>query len=149
MTDAARLPAGRGRRFCDGCGATLAADNSAHLCSKCHREKRDSLHAPPARLRNDFFETADFRAAFESQHIGKVFKAYRNHPRHLLFLGKALNQEILSRSIPRQTPSTRSQVLRSIGFPSWLQTSAWAIIRRRTTPTVTPCPPMIISVARK
>jgi tetratricopeptide (TPR) repeat protein len=96
MSDPQRLRAKDGRRFCHGCGAVLAADNTARLCGKCHRDQRDSLHAP-AQLRDEFFETDDFRAAFESQHIGKVFKAYRNHPRHLLLFGKALNQELLGR----------------------------------------------------
>jgi hypothetical protein len=75
----------------------LAADNTAHLCSKCHREQRDQLRTPPAQLRNEFFETDELRAAFESQHIGKVLKAYRNHPHHLRLYGKALNQELLGR----------------------------------------------------
>ncbi|MQA10221.1 MAG: hypothetical protein GEU98_17040 [Pseudonocardiaceae bacterium] len=75
----------------------LAADNTAHLCSRCHREQRDQLRTPPVQLRNEFFETDEFRAAFESQHIGKVFKAYRNYPLHLQLFGKALNQELLGR----------------------------------------------------
>jgi tetratricopeptide (TPR) repeat protein len=90
-----RRPTG-GRR-CQGCGIVLAADNTARLCSRCHREQRDQLRTPPAQLRNEFFETDEFRAAFESQHMGKVFKAYRNHPRHLQLFGKALNQELLGR----------------------------------------------------
>lgn len=85
-----------GRR-CQGCGMPLAADNTARLCSRCHREQRDQLRTPPVQLRNEFFETDEFRAAFESQHLGKVFKAYRNHPRHLKLFGKALNQELLGR----------------------------------------------------
>jgi tetratricopeptide (TPR) repeat protein len=93
-----RRPTGSaGSRRCQGCGITLAADNTALLCSKCHRELRDQLRTPPAQLRNEFFETDEFRAAFASQHIGKVFKAYRNHPRHLKLFGKALNQELLGR----------------------------------------------------
>jgi hypothetical protein len=75
----------------------LAADNTARLCGRCHREHRDQLSAPPAWLGEDFFETDEFRAAFASRHIGRVFRAYRNHPRHLLLLGKALNQELLGR----------------------------------------------------
>jgi transcriptional regulator with XRE-family HTH domain len=75
----------------------LAADNTARLCSRCHREERDQLRTPPTDLRDSFFETSEFRAAFESQHIGKVFRAYRNHPRHLQLFGKALNQELLGR----------------------------------------------------
>lgn len=88
--------AGSSRR-CQGCGTALAADNTARLCSKCHREEHDQLLKPPAQLRDEFFETGEFRAAFESAHIGKVFKAYRNHPYHLRMYGKALNQELLGR----------------------------------------------------
>lgn len=88
--------AARGR-LCPGCGALLAADNTARLCSRCYREKRDELRTPPAELRNEFFETDEFRAAFKSQHIGKILKAYRTHPRHLQLFGKALNQELLGR----------------------------------------------------
>lgn len=86
-----------GSRYCAGCGTILAADNTARLCSKCHREQRDQLRTPPSQLRNEFFETDEFRSAFESQHIGKILKAYRNHPRHLQLFGKALNQELLGR----------------------------------------------------
>ncbi|WP_143254635.1 hypothetical protein [Amycolatopsis azurea] len=86
-----------GSRNCPECGTLLAADNTARMCSKCLREQRDQLRTPPAQLRNEFFETDAFRAAFASHHIGKVFKAYRNHPRHLQLFGKALNQELLGR----------------------------------------------------
>ena len=85
-----------GRR-CQGCKAPLAADNSARLCGRCHREMRDQIGSPPTRQRPEFFETEEFAAAFESQLIGRVFKAYRNHPRYVRLLGKALNQEILGR----------------------------------------------------
>ena len=87
---------GSGPRRCAGCGTVLAADNSARVCSKCYREQRDQLARPP-QLKSEFFETDQFRAAFESQHIGKVLKAYRNHPHHLRLFGKALNQELLGR----------------------------------------------------
>lgn len=87
---------GGGRR-CPGCGTVLAADNDAPLCSRCHREQRDQLRTPPAQLKDEFFETDELRAAFRSQHIGKVFKAYRHHPRYLQLFSKALNQELLGR----------------------------------------------------
>lgn len=86
-----------GDRRCLGCGSILAADNTARLCSKCYRDHRDHLRTPPADLGDEFFDTDEFRSAFESQHIGKVFKAYRNHQRHLQLYGKALNQELLGR----------------------------------------------------
>ncbi len=85
------------RRSCDGCGATLARDNTGHRCSRCLRDQRDQLRTPPAHLPDDFWETADFRAAFRARHIGRVFKAYRNHPRHRQIFGKALNQATLGR----------------------------------------------------
>lgn len=75
----------------------LAADNTARLCGRCHRTHRDQLLMPPAELGDEFFETDEFRAAFASRHIGKVCKAYRNHPRYLQMLGKALNQEVFGR----------------------------------------------------
>lgn len=89
-------PTGSGSRRCAGCGTMLAADNSARVCGRCHREQRDQLARPP-QLKHEFFETDQFRAAFESQHIGKVLRAYRNHPHHLRLFGKALNQELLGR----------------------------------------------------
>jgi tetratricopeptide (TPR) repeat protein len=89
-------PAPGGSRRCAGCGTTLAHDNTARLCSKCHREQRDQLAHPP-QLQGEFFDTDEFRAAFNSHHIGRVFRAYRNHPRHLSLYGKALNQELLGR----------------------------------------------------
>ena len=88
---------GDGRRHCQGCGAILAADNTARLCGRCHRDQRDQLGSAPAQYPPDFFESDEFRAAFSSQHIGRVFRAYRNNQRHFQVLGKALNQEILGR----------------------------------------------------
>jgi DNA-binding XRE family transcriptional regulator len=90
------LSASNGGRRCKSCGTTLAVDNTARLCGRCHREERDQLCAP-TQLSDSFFETEEFRAAFESQHIGKVLKAYRSHPRHLQVFGKALNQDLLGR----------------------------------------------------
>jgi tetratricopeptide (TPR) repeat protein len=85
-----------GQRRCAGCSAPLAADNTARLCSRCYRDQRDQLRTPPV-LRDEFWTTDDFRAAFETRHIGRVFKAYRNHSRHLKLFGKALNQELFGR----------------------------------------------------
>ncbi|WP_133847322.1 tetratricopeptide repeat protein [Labedaea rhizosphaerae] len=75
----------------------LAADNDGRMCARCLRDQRDQFRTPPMELRNEFWATDDFRAAFESRHIGRVFKVYRNHPRHLQLFGKALNQELLGR----------------------------------------------------
>ncbi|WP_418155428.1 hypothetical protein [Actinoalloteichus caeruleus] len=88
---------GNGERRCAGCSAALTSDNSSRLCGRCHREQRDQFRTPPAGLPDDFWRTDDFLAAFESQHIGRVFKVYRNHPHHIRVFGKALNQELLGR----------------------------------------------------
>ncbi len=84
------------RRACGGCGATLARDNTGHLCSRCLREQRDQFRTPPHHP-DEFWNTDAFRAAFKSRHIGRVFKVYRNHPRHRQIHGKALNQGTLGR----------------------------------------------------
>ena len=86
-----------GQRRCAGCSAVLATDNTARLCARCYRDQRDQLRTPPAQVSDEFWDTDDFRAAFESQHIGRVCKAYRHHRRHLQLFGKALNQEHLGR----------------------------------------------------
>lgn len=87
---------GGGRR-CGGCGTLLAADNSARLCGPCSRDQRDQLRTPPAQLRDDFFDTDEFRAACESEDIGKLFKAYRNHPYFIATYGKSISQTLLAR----------------------------------------------------
>lgn len=87
-----------GGRSCVGCGHRLAADNTTRLCGGCRRDHNDQLDAPP-QLRDEFFQTDEFRAAFESRLIGRVFKVYRHHPRWLQLFGKALNQEIFGRWI--------------------------------------------------
>lgn len=88
--------AGDGRRRCVACSTVLAADNTARVCGRCLREQRDQLRTPP-QLGSDFWTTDDLLAAFESQHMGRVLKAYRHHPQHLQMYGKALNQETLGR----------------------------------------------------
>lgn len=95
--DSGRGSTQKGRRACGSCGALLARDNTGRLCSRCLREHRDQLRTPPANLPVEFWQTDDFIAAFESQHIGRVLKVYRNHPRHRRIYGKALNQETLGR----------------------------------------------------
>ncbi|MGW5050168.1 helix-turn-helix transcriptional regulator [Actinokineospora sp. NPDC004072] len=86
-----------GRRRCARCSASLADDNTASMCGRCHRELSDQMSSPPANLDREFFETDEFTAAFDSRHIGRVLKAYRHHPRHLRIFGKALSQALLGR----------------------------------------------------
>ena len=104
------------RRACGGCGATLAWDNTGHLCSRCLREQRDQLRTPPAHLPDDFWDTDEFRAAFRARHIGRVFKAYRNHPRHRQIFGKALSQSTLGRWLNLEQPQM-SRI--ENGEPEW------------------------------
>jgi len=85
------------RRRCAACTTPLAADNTARLCGRCIREHRDQIPTPPVHASDEFWNTEDLRKAFESQHIGRVCRAYRNHPQHLQLFGKALNQEVLGR----------------------------------------------------
>lgn len=85
-----------GRR-CAGCSSLLAADNTGRLCWHCHHDQQDQLATPPVNLGDDFWRTDAFIAAFESQHIGRVIKVYRNHPRHLQLRGRALSQDVLAR----------------------------------------------------
>ena len=107
---------------CQSCSVPLAADNNARLCGKCHREQHDQLRDAPAAHSRDFFETDQFRAAFRSRDMGRVFTAYRAHPRHLKMFGKALNQETLGRWLGltqaqvskienRSRPETRLDIL--------------------------------------
>jgi hypothetical protein len=96
-TAGAQNEAGGSGRRCGICGSLLAADNTASLCGPCSRDQRDQLRTPPAHLRDDFFDTDEFRAAFASENIGRIFKAYRNHPQHFETYGKPINQELLAR----------------------------------------------------
>src|SRR5262249_2445270 len=71
-------------------------DNTTRLCGRCRRDHNDQLHAPP-QLRDEFFQTDEFRAAFESRLIGRVFKGYRHHPPWLQLFGKAPTQKTFGR----------------------------------------------------
>lgn len=68
------------RRYCR-CGALLAADNPAALCAPCQRQLRDRLIAPPVLLRQAWL-APKMQDAFAAQHIGRVARAYREHPYH-------------------------------------------------------------------
>ncbi|WP_433271801.1 hypothetical protein ACQPZF_13855 [Actinosynnema sp. CS-041913] len=75
----------------------MADGNAAGLCDHCHQEQRKGLHRPPTLLRHEFFETEEFCAAFESQHIGHVIKAYRHHSHWLKLYGRTINQDTVGR----------------------------------------------------
>lgn len=104
------------RRVCGGCGTTLARDNTGHLCSRCLHDQRDQFRTPP-HLPDEFWDTDALRAAFRSRHIGRVFKAYRNHPHHREIFGKALNQSTLGRWL-RLEQSQVSRIEKS-DEPEW------------------------------
>lgn len=68
-----------GARSCTGCGARLARDNAASLCSPCiHTGGEDD--AP--RLSVDFWNSDQMRDALASRDMGVVLRSYRRHPAH-------------------------------------------------------------------
>ncbi|MGI9062342.1 MAG: helix-turn-helix domain-containing protein [Pseudonocardiaceae bacterium] len=70
-----------GTRHCAGCGARLARDNTASLCSPCSRTHHREHHEAP-RLNADFWHTDQMRDALASKDMGVVVRAYRRHPAH-------------------------------------------------------------------
>lgn len=71
----------RGVRYCPGCGAQLARDNTASMCSPCGRGQRKDHDSAP-RLSADFWRTDQMRTALASKDMGVVVRAYRCHPAH-------------------------------------------------------------------
>lgn len=70
-----------GRRHCTRCGAWLARDNPATLCSPCQGLGGGRPMAPPE-VPPAFWEEPGLRAALDSRHMGRVIRAYRQHPFH-------------------------------------------------------------------
>jgi tetratricopeptide (TPR) repeat protein len=85
----------RGRR-CAQCDKPLASDNSTLMCGRCLRDF-GGLDKPPAGLTMEFFLTEEMSAAFDSEDIGEIFKAYRRHERFTKLLGRPLSQEEFGR----------------------------------------------------
>jgi transcriptional regulator with XRE-family HTH domain len=81
---------------CEKCGKVLAVDNTENLCGACRRDQHGQLDEPPY-VGADFFDIAELQAAFESWHIGRVFRAYRSHPHFVGLFAKPLTQENLGR----------------------------------------------------
>lgn len=81
---------------CEKCGKVLAADNTENLCGVCRRDRQSQLDEPP-QVGDEFFDTAELKAAFASWHIGRVFRAYRAHPYFLGIFSRPLTQENLGR----------------------------------------------------
>lgn len=99
-------PWGRSARGRTGLAAVAAAapvarrlrPTTTRACAaRVHEASAISSGRPPAQLREDFFDTDEFHAAFESEDIGRIFKAYRNHPHFSKNNGGPINQELLSR----------------------------------------------------
>jgi transcriptional regulator with XRE-family HTH domain len=87
--DARALPRGRtglemdtqGKiRHCCSCGRRLARDNRGMACSAC--ERRSEIDAGSPVVPPAFWLSDNMREAFSQHHMGKVIKAYRNHPFH-------------------------------------------------------------------
>jgi tetratricopeptide (TPR) repeat protein len=70
-----------GKRYCAGCGARLARDNTASLCSPCRYARHREHHEAP-RLGAEFWRTDEMRDALASRDMGIVLAAYRRHPAH-------------------------------------------------------------------
>ncbi len=70
-----------GVRYCRGCGARLARDNTATHCAACTRQLSAAAGAPPA-VPGDFWDSDVMREALASRHIGRIIRAYRYHPHH-------------------------------------------------------------------
>lgn len=88
-------PRAYGTRRCT-CGAVLAADNPGLSCASCTRSNRDRMERPPV-LPPEFFDTPQFRAAFASRQMGRVFRVYRTDPRHWPVYGRdGIGQEVLA-----------------------------------------------------
>lgn len=87
---------GRGvARYCPLCGTRLARDHADERCSAC-QQRFAALLARPPQVPAEFWETEQLRDAFESQHIGRVSRAYRKHPYHVAAYGKdGITQEVL------------------------------------------------------
>ncbi|HEX5116058.1 MAG TPA: helix-turn-helix domain-containing protein [Pseudonocardiaceae bacterium] len=81
---------------CEKCGKVLAADNTENLCGACRRVQHGQLDQPP-QFEDEFFDNAELLSAFESWHIGRVFRAYRAHPYFLGMFARPLTQENLGR----------------------------------------------------
>lgn len=69
------------RRRCASCGASLARDNTASLCSACRRGRQATATTPP-RMPEEFWHSAELHEALISQDMGAVLVAYRSHPSH-------------------------------------------------------------------
>lgn len=69
------------RPTCRTCDARLASDNPDDLCGPCQSRHRHEPPRPPT-VPSDFWDHPEMRAALEDRHMGRVLRAYREHPHH-------------------------------------------------------------------
>jgi hypothetical protein len=79
-------------RSCCGCGARLARDNQTARCTPCQRRDAGAL-AGPVQVPSGFWADGLLRDALSAWHIGRVIRAYRQHPFHA---GGPLSQEMVA-----------------------------------------------------
>jgi hypothetical protein len=63
------------RQYYCRCGTHLAKDNTERQCARCQRASRDKLITPPE-VPAEFWDTEQFKEAFATQRIGRVFRIY-------------------------------------------------------------------------
>ncbi|MEU6402852.1 XRE family transcriptional regulator [Streptomyces sp. NPDC046985] len=76
-------------RFCS-CGTRLARDNRGTSCASCLRRREVTAVTQPPDVPAEFWRDDRLREALDTWHMGRVFYAYRVHPRH----GRVLSQKI-------------------------------------------------------
>ncbi len=82
-------------RYCQ-CGKRLAHDRAGARCAACE-QGAIGLRAVPQKVPADFWDTDQFRDAFDAQHMGQVARAYRKHPLNAARYGRAgIPQEVLA-----------------------------------------------------
>ncbi|MGW5191968.1 helix-turn-helix domain-containing protein [Kribbella sp. NPDC004138] len=74
---AAKMASGR----CASCGAVLARDNTASLCSPCRRVRQAAAPAPPE-MPAEFWQSPEIHEAASRRDMGALLYAYRSHPTH-------------------------------------------------------------------
>jgi tetratricopeptide (TPR) repeat protein len=70
------------RRVCCQCTARLARDNRDQLCAACRRAHGDDRRAAVPDVPPHFWDHPKLQAALRARHMGRVIKAFREHPHH-------------------------------------------------------------------
>ncbi|MFY1700614.1 helix-turn-helix domain-containing protein [Micromonospora sp. WMMA1923] len=66
---------------CPRCGGRLARDNDSGRCAPCDTAERDRLSRPPV-VPASFWQHGALRQALTERNLGRVIRAFRNHPYH-------------------------------------------------------------------